>query len=361
MSGLALPWYQLGTSMAANGGSTQWRNIPDVSLLAEAVTDYYDNGTVGAVDGTSAATPLWAAFVALVNQQASAQGLQTLGFPNPAFYAIGNGANYTSAFHDITAGTNSLGGTDPAYFSAMADYDLATGWGSPNGMAMINALLGTIPMPTSGGATHTASPTVGVTLTDTPSAIPTETGTPSPTLSVSPTATLTDSPTFSVSPTATLTDSPTFSVSPTVTLTGSPTFSVSPTATPMNSPPVSITLTSTLTVSPAPSVSFSASPTASKTAIPTTSATNLETETPMREPTSRFSSSGSFFTAPNPGHNRIFAGFQLDKSATVALDLYSLNGQIVKHWDLGVLSAGEQGTWLDVSGLASGVYLLSLD
>ena len=56
--------------------------------------------------GTSLATPLWAGFMALVNQQAAANGQPPVGFANPALYAIGKSTNYHSCFHDITTGNN---------------------------------------------------------------------------------------------------------------------------------------------------------------------------------------------------------------------------------------------------------------
>ena len=62
------------------------------------------------VGGTSCAAPLWAGLAALVNQQAAADGKPAVGFINPAVNAIGTGANYTMAFHDITTGNN----TSPA-------------------------------------------------------------------------------------------------------------------------------------------------------------------------------------------------------------------------------------------------------
>ena len=62
---------------------------------------------------------------------------KTLGFINPAIYNIGLGSNYLIDFHDITSGSNG--------FSATVGYDLVTGWGSPNGPALVNALAGTVP------------------------------------------------------------------------------------------------------------------------------------------------------------------------------------------------------------------------
>ena len=68
-------------------------------------------------------------------------GQATVGFLNPALYAIGKGANYATCFHDITTGNN-FSSSSPSKFSAVAGYDLCTGWGTPNGMNLINALAG---------------------------------------------------------------------------------------------------------------------------------------------------------------------------------------------------------------------------
>jgi kumamolisin len=139
-------WQQLtGVITAANQGSTTYRNSPDVS--AESNFDYYvcaDQTTCTAnyYGGTSFATPLWAGYMALVNQQAVESIGSPLGFINPTIYSIGvaGGANYAADFHDITSGSNG--------YPAVTGYDLATGWGSPNGSGLISALVGTPPAPT---------------------------------------------------------------------------------------------------------------------------------------------------------------------------------------------------------------------
>jgi uncharacterized membrane protein len=73
---------------------------------------------------------MWAAYLALVNQQLAANGQPAAGFINPAIYSQ-NGAN----FHDITSGTSGS-------YSAVTGYDLVTGWGSPT-PSLISALAGT--------------------------------------------------------------------------------------------------------------------------------------------------------------------------------------------------------------------------
>lgn len=134
-----IPTWQQGISMASNQGSTTYRNIPDVALTADNIYIVADNGAGESVGGTSCAAPLWAAFTALVNQQAGINQQQPVGFLNPALYAIGKGQNYTSAFHDITSGNN-FSGSSPNRFSAATGYDLCTGWGTPKGASLIAAL-----------------------------------------------------------------------------------------------------------------------------------------------------------------------------------------------------------------------------
>jgi hypothetical protein len=144
----SIPGWQTGISMTANHGSTANRNIPDVALTADQVYVYYGNGSTSVFGGTSCAAPLWAGFMALVNQQLvlnTGKATNSVGFVNPAIYAIGNGSNaaasYASCFHDTTAGNN-FWSSSPTNYPAVAGYDLCTGWGTPNGQALINALAG---------------------------------------------------------------------------------------------------------------------------------------------------------------------------------------------------------------------------
>ena len=134
-----IPSWQAATSMSANSGSTTKRNIPDVALTANNVYCTYDNGSAGAFGGTSCAAPLWAGYMALVNQQAAANGIAPAGFINPAVYNLSRTANYTNCFHDVTTGNNAWPSSAGKY-AAVTGYDLATGLGTPNGVNLINAL-----------------------------------------------------------------------------------------------------------------------------------------------------------------------------------------------------------------------------
>src|ERR1035437_4120467 len=138
--GIPIPFYQKlkGVINATNHGSDRLRNIPDISANASnyytcANTSCQPFGAGMSGAGTSYATPLWAGFMALANQQAAANHLPTVGFVNPVLYDIGIASIYDTDFHDIMSGSN---GT----YSAVKGYDLVTGWGSPVGPELIDDL-----------------------------------------------------------------------------------------------------------------------------------------------------------------------------------------------------------------------------
>jgi len=141
----SIPSWQQSVNMSANGGSTIWRNIPDVACVASGFYVIYNNGAITTGGwGTSFAAPLWAGFAALASQQAAANGLPRLGFLNPLLYQIGQSSFYNAAFRDITTGNNT-NSYSPTRFFATAGYDLCTGWGTPNGTNLINLLAPALP------------------------------------------------------------------------------------------------------------------------------------------------------------------------------------------------------------------------
>ena len=152
--GIAIPSWQAlsGVITSTNKGSTTLRNGPDVS--ANANFTFYvcaDQTTCTANDygGTSFAAPMWAGYLALANEQAATNG-KTIGYINPIIYPDALTSSYSTLFHDISSGSC---GT----YSAEVDYDLCTGWGSPNGSGLINTLAG--------------SATASFTLSDSPSSL----------------------------------------------------------------------------------------------------------------------------------------------------------------------------------------------
>jgi subtilase family serine protease len=127
---IAIPsWQKLsGVINSSNKGSTTYRNGPDVS--ANANFTFYTCADQKAClaneyGGTSFAAPMWAAYIALVNQQLASQGKGTIGFINPTIYAQNVTSVYDADFHDISSGKSGS-------YSAVTGYDLVTGWGSPN-------------------------------------------------------------------------------------------------------------------------------------------------------------------------------------------------------------------------------------
>ena len=134
-----IPSWQKGLDMSANRGSTTMRNFPDVAMVAENFLIVANGSTSTGWWGTSFATPLWAGFMALVNQEAADNGQPAVGFLNPALYALGKSADYTNSFNDITVGNNATP-TSGGLYPAVPGYDLCTGWGSPKGSNLIHSL-----------------------------------------------------------------------------------------------------------------------------------------------------------------------------------------------------------------------------
>jgi YVTN family beta-propeller protein len=147
-----MPWYQAdapaglkvlnANSSGANCGAgpgDYCREVPDVSADANPDTAYvvYDGGTWGALGGTSAATPLWAALIALVDSSPACAGT-SVGFANPALYRAA-GRSESTYFNDITTGTNDFD-TRTGLYPAGTGYDMASGLGTPNAGALANAL-----------------------------------------------------------------------------------------------------------------------------------------------------------------------------------------------------------------------------
>ena len=140
------PPYQNGTD-GLHGGHQ--RAVPDVAYNAaifHGVLVQFLVGNGGGTflfGGTSCGAPQWAALTAIANQKAGAR----LGFLNKAIYDIGKHGNQT-AFHDITTGNNSALEFDSTNnpvlitgFSAGTGWDATTGFGSPIGTTVVDALI----------------------------------------------------------------------------------------------------------------------------------------------------------------------------------------------------------------------------
>ena len=132
------------------------RGTPDVSANAGGNMFYRVPGPamtgIQNDDGTSAATPLWAALTSQFNAIFHDQGLPNLGYMNDLLYIAA--AVAPGSFNDITMGNNTssftFGGAftsdghavTPTGFGYYAGpgYDLVTGLGTPNGVLLGRAL-----------------------------------------------------------------------------------------------------------------------------------------------------------------------------------------------------------------------------
>jgi kumamolisin len=104
------------------------RGVPDICGDADPETGYVVrvDGKTQVIGGTSAVAPLWAALAALLNQQLG----HPIGFVNPKLYALP-----AASFFDIVSGNN-------GDYKAGPGWDACTGLGSPNGVAIGQALAG---------------------------------------------------------------------------------------------------------------------------------------------------------------------------------------------------------------------------
>jgi hypothetical protein len=139
-SGVGIPDWQIGLmqiAAASNGGATQWRNYPDVAFLAADIEVFYQGQKLEGIGGTSAAAPLWAGYVALINQLIKRMDPNAglVGFLNPTLYDFGltRGSDndlYSICFNDIADGVSNNDDFGPG-FKSVPGYDLCTGLGTP--------------------------------------------------------------------------------------------------------------------------------------------------------------------------------------------------------------------------------------
>jgi kumamolisin len=125
------PTWQQGAGVKnryANGE----RQVPDLAAVAYDIPVYSDNQWE-VVGGTSAATPIWASGMALVNQALLAHTGQFVYGPT-LFYVVANQASRDHPYNDIIHGNN-------LYYSATPGWDDTTGWGSPDLVNFYNALV----------------------------------------------------------------------------------------------------------------------------------------------------------------------------------------------------------------------------
>ena len=123
-------------------GDSRHRVLPDVSLAAAGGHDGYVIETQGwraSTGGTSCSSPALAGILALVVQKTGSRQ----GNPNPTFYRLA-GAQFSGGgpvvFHDIVDGGTQVPGTRG--YRCSPGYDLATGLGSVDAQALVEAWAG---------------------------------------------------------------------------------------------------------------------------------------------------------------------------------------------------------------------------
>ena len=149
----ARPVWQSNVKVSSvNSGAIVGRAVPDVAANADWVKSPYllvvDGGAQGN-GGTSAATPLWASLITLINAQRGSAG--RIGYLSPLLYAPPSNSSGTTigalGCTDVTSGqndTDKVGG-----YSAGVGYDAISGWGVPNGQKLLVAI-GSASGPTTG-------------------------------------------------------------------------------------------------------------------------------------------------------------------------------------------------------------------
>ena len=134
------PKWQNVRIKSGNHGAKNGRVVPDVAALAEGPRySYVLFGKNERGAGTSASAPVWAALIARVNQKLPKAKRQR--FLTPLLYRkLANGKTLGSVIcRDIVVGNNRT--ESPGFgYSAKRGYDAVTGWGTPNGKAMLSKL-----------------------------------------------------------------------------------------------------------------------------------------------------------------------------------------------------------------------------
>jgi hypothetical protein len=150
------PNFQSGSSQVCGSGS---RSVPDISLNAAAGQNYFFNGSLSGVGGTSISSPMLAGFFAQEGAYLLYIGSLTgndcgslhlpctpIGNANPFLYYFGLNPSYAPhyPFYDITSGCNSnditAANNTLTSYCAGAGYDSVTGWGTANMLQLAWAL-----------------------------------------------------------------------------------------------------------------------------------------------------------------------------------------------------------------------------
>jgi uncharacterized protein (TIGR03437 family) len=134
------PVWQTGPGVPADG----FRDLPDVSFSSSGSHDGYEivsGGLLYIAGGTSAASPVFAGMVALLNHSLAAGAATPIGLGNlnPVLYRLAQGT--TDVFHDITAGDNIVPcqQASPGCLNGLLGYAAAPGYDLASGLGSVDA------------------------------------------------------------------------------------------------------------------------------------------------------------------------------------------------------------------------------
>jgi kumamolisin len=135
------PTWQSVSVKSINSGNFDGRVVPDVAALAGP--PLYDLTFLGGDSpngGTSASAPLWAALIARINALLPANKQQR--FLTPLLYQPNSNGKTVgeSGCQDIVQGQNASHPQPGVGYKAAKGYDPVTGWGVPDGTALLAAL-----------------------------------------------------------------------------------------------------------------------------------------------------------------------------------------------------------------------------
>jgi subtilase family serine protease len=180
-------WQLVNSTVSGNTPNDNSRDVPDIAFNAASNHDGYivcsqgscqngfltSSGELDVFGGTSFVAPTFSGLLSLVEQKLGGTPNAGIGNVNPVLYGLANGPTYSSVFHDVTTGNNSVpcsqgtpncpsGGS--IGYSAGPGYDQASGLGTIDANNMVNSWA--TATPAGGGSTIGAGITT-ITLTTT--------------------------------------------------------------------------------------------------------------------------------------------------------------------------------------------------
>jgi subtilase family serine protease len=137
-----IPDWQVPAYVTTNGGSSTYRNVPDVGAVGDPFTGVgvYSkiNGGWIQIGGTSLSAPIWGGYMSILNAGSEYLYGKPIGFFNPTLYGIGfllgigygNPSNYLFPVPDGTNG-------DPALYGGVAGFSAGYGYTNCTGSGTI--------------------------------------------------------------------------------------------------------------------------------------------------------------------------------------------------------------------------------